>query len=121
MTLKKHEFTHDIVLTVNDICHVLFNISSEEQLYKLFGIKHDQMEKVLEQLVNSLPEWLFNHPHLIEEVKNIAAREYIFFQVQERYDDPRFQEDFLTFINIFSRDILHKLESYKHQIREVRE
>ncbi|OGT35101.1 MAG: hypothetical protein A3F11_07805 [Gammaproteobacteria bacterium RIFCSPHIGHO2_12_FULL_37_14] len=121
MTPKKILFTQDIVHNIRELCALVFNIATDEQLCKIFCISHEQMEMVMKQLVNPIPDWIFDHRSLAEEIKNIIAREFIFFQLQEKWDDPHYQDDLENFINIFSRDIQHKIEAYKnHQLREVR-
>ena len=121
MNTRKIEFTNDVVSIVCNICTTLFNVTSDDQLCNVFGLTRTQMEEVLNRLVDTLPDGIFNHTALTEEIKNILAREFIFFQVQERWNDAHYQDDLTNFISIFSRDIKQRIETYKtQQLREVR-
>ena len=117
MSAKKLEFTHDVMHLINEICAVAFNIKSDEQLEKVFGINKAQMEAVVWKIISGLPDYIFEriYPRLLDEIKNICALEFIFFQVQEKWNDPRYQEDLSNFICIFSRDIQHRIDEYKER------
>ena len=44
-----------------------------------------------------------------EEIKTICAREFIFFQTQEKYSDPQYEVNLKNFIRIFIRDLQRKM------------
>src|SRR3990167_6939295 len=115
MDAKKLQFADDVIHIIRDLCSVVFNIQSEDQLNKVFGITHEQLETVIKKIINALPDHMFYqlYPKILNEVKNICAREFIFFQVQERWNDPHYQEDLSNFICIFSRDIQQKISTYE--------
>ena len=115
MGLQKQAFSQGIIHTISELCSLVFNVKTKEQLYKLFGITPQQMQLVVEKLANTLPETMVQYPELADEIKTICAREFIFFQVQERWDDPHYQANLKNFIQVFSRDMQHKIETYKNQ------
>lgn len=119
----KQIFSNDIIRIIHELCGVVFNITANEKLHDLFGISNEQTVLVVNRLVAALPSELFvNHDaSLKEEIKNICAREFIFFQVQEKWNDPQYQQNLENFIHIFSKDIQQKINIYKkHESREER-
>ena len=121
MTPNKKAFTIEIANIVNNICTAVFNIASDVHFQQVFGLTKLQMEEVLSRLVDVVPDNVFDHGPLTEEIKNIIAREFIFFQIQERWNQTHYQDDLTNFISIFSRDIKQRIETYKtQQLREVR-
>lgn len=102
---KKLALVKDVMRTIRNLCKVVFNAGSDAQMENIFGISNKEMEAAIKKIVDALPDKLFegNRPKL-EDLKTICAREYIFFQVQEK-DDKDYKEDLDNFIKIFSRDI----------------
>lgn len=123
MDSKKLDFINDVIRVVRDLCEVVFNIKSSSQLESVFGITCEQMDIVINRIIDALPNHFFDHlyPQILEEIKCICAREFIFFQVQEKWSDPRYQEDLANFIHIFSRDIQQKVDQYKNYKSIMRE
>jgi pyrroloquinoline quinone (PQQ) biosynthesis protein C len=114
MLEKKLTFSREMLDTVREICKTVFNLQTDVDVVNMFGISESQMEKVIAQIVDSLPDKLFEEftPSLQDEIKYISAREYIFFQVQEKWDDLHYQENLKNFIHVYSRDIQHRINSY---------
>lgn len=100
-------FTEDIVRTVKQLCKVTFNVTSTEELSSVFGLSNSQLKMVIKKIVDALPDIFFEKSYFKkkEQLKAIVAREFIFFQVQERWDDPQYQANLANFIRAFSRDI----------------
>lgn len=113
MQAKKLNVSKDVVHIVRELCAVVFNVKTKEQLEKIFGIKLEQMEAVIQQIINALPDYLFEPPYekKLDEIEHICAREYVFFQAQEKWGDPNYAQNLLNFTYIFSRDIQDKLKS----------
>ena len=107
MQQRKAIFAKEVMQTVCHLCSQVFNAISDVDLERRFGISCQQMEIVIQKIIDALPYYIFDraYPHQLEEIKNICAREFIFFQVQEKCNDPSYQEDLSKFINIFCRDI----------------
>lgn len=109
---KKDEFAHDVIRIVNDLCKLVFNLNADQDVEKVFGMTHEQLDNVIKKIVQSLPAQLFALPaQRLEEIKSIFAKEFIFFQVQEKLNDPNYENDLSNFIYAFSRDIQKKFAS----------
>jgi hypothetical protein len=110
-------FSNDVVQVVYDVCKMLFNLKTDKEIKKIFGIDNEKLTAIVRRVIDGLPENIFNgDTRLLDEVKNICAREFIFFQVQERCDDPAYQEDLSKFIHIFSRDIQRRIEMHGNRV-----
>ena len=107
MNHKKLEFFNDAIHIVKELCKLVFNISSDLEVVRIFGITNEQMEAVIRKITDQLPDDMFNraYPQVLDEIKNIFAKEFIFFHVQERPTDPKYADDLSNFIYAFSRDI----------------
>lgn len=107
MQEKKLAFSKEVLATISKICKTVFNLQHNEDILRMFGIDQKQMENVIQKITDSLPEKIFEKGNgkLMDEIKYITAREYIFFQVQEKWDDPDYKQDLKNFIHVFSRDI----------------
>ncbi|TAK78478.1 MAG: hypothetical protein EPO11_01245 [Gammaproteobacteria bacterium] len=57
----------------------------------------------------------------MEEIKNICAREFIFFQVQEKGNEKHYQEDLTKFIEIFKRDMEQRIKAKEGNTSKIRE
>lgn len=103
---KRLELSRDVIRTIRDLCKLIFNISSDAQLESIFGVSGKQMDNAIQRIINALPDRLFDpaNRRKLQEVKTICAREYIFFQVQEK-DSKEYKEDLENFVKVFSRDI----------------
>jgi hypothetical protein len=112
MPEQKLAFSREVFAAVQEICKTIFNLQTDAEVERMFGMTEVQMEDVIAQIVNSLPDEIFEklNPALRDEMKYITAREYIFFQVQEGRDDPHYQENLKNFIHVFSRDMQHQEE-----------
>ena len=121
MNLKRAQFADAVAHTVRDLCSVVFNIKSDEQMEKIFCMTHAQLDNAVKQIINALPADVFEQPKLLEEIQNIIAREFIFFQAQEKCNDPHYQEDLSTFIGIFSRDIKQRINAFSDSKSKMRE
>lgn len=107
MLVKKQDFADDVGRIVGDVCKLAFNIHSEERFHDVFGISYSKMNEIVRKIVDALPDKMFENGlvNTLEEVKSICAREFVFFQVQERCDDIGYEKDLADFINILSRDL----------------
>lgn len=107
MDPKKLAFSEDVIRKIKQLTKLIFNVSSSEQIESLFGVTNEQLKIVMRKIVNALPDNYFeqNYHKKVEELKTIVAREFIFFQVQEKWSDPNYQHDLANFIRTFSRDI----------------
>ena len=117
MQNKKLAFYKDVIQIVYQVCRMIFNAQPYE-ISKVFGISSEQMEGVVRDIVDAIPDRIFSDANSqgLEEIKSICAREFIFFQVQEKWDDPRYQDDLRTFIAIFTRDIEKCVTTSDNQI-----
>ena len=123
MDVRKVEFANDVIHIVHDLGEVVFNITTQEQLVNIFGITQEQLETIIKKIINTLPDTIFEnlYPQLADEIKNICAREFIFFQVQERWNSPHYQDDLLNFIRVFSRDIQQRVETHNNSESKMKE
>lgn len=105
--------SEDVVNIVRELCALVFNIKTEEQLENVLGISSERMGQVIQEIINALPDYLFepSFAQKLEEIKNICAREYVFFQAQEKWNDPNYAQDLLNFTYIFSRDIQDRFKA----------
>ncbi len=117
MQSVKRDFSHDVLYLIHSLCATAFGASSDDKLEKIFGVSMVQMEFVIDKVTQVLPEALFapSYHHALEEIKNIFAREFIFFQVQEKWNDPHYQENLSNFIRIFARDIQRHVDRSSSQ------
>lgn len=111
MLAKKLEFSNEVVNVIREMCQVVFNTHSDEEMIRIFGVSSEQMKDVVSRIIDALPDAIFTQKdsQLLEEIKYICAREYIFFQVQEKWVDLHYQENLSRFIQIFSRDIQRRI------------
>ncbi|GEM_PF-2042152 len=123
MEAKKLAFADDVTHTVCDLCEVVFNIKSDAQFKGVMGMTHDQMETVIRKVIDALPDHILDklYPNVIEDIRNICAREFLFFQVQEKGNEAHYEEDLQKFMDIFSRDIQQRIDTYKGYKAKVRE
>ncbi len=107
MLPEKVVFSHGVGNVVKDTCKLAFN----GDVGKIFGITNAQLDEILNRVIDALPDSVFKDPNktMLEEIKYICAREFIFFQVQERCDDPKYQDDLKAFIHVFAKDIEKRL------------
>lgn len=115
MLEKKLVFSKGVIEAVRRVCKTVFNLHNDTDVVRMFGINEVQMEEVIHKIIDSLPDTFFVqvNSQLLEELKYITAREYIFFQVQEKWDDPQYKEDLEKFIHVFSRDIQRRIGSHQ--------
>ena len=87
--------------------------NSAKEINKALGMSCDQAKATIQKIIDSLPDKMFDqaYPKLLDEIKHICAREFIFFQVQEKCNDPLYQDDLKKFIHVFSRDIQQRVNS----------
>lgn len=121
MDARKSALSDQVLDAVQHLCTVIFNAKSDKQLENVFGLTHSQLELVVKKMVNALPDALFERVSAarLDEIKEICAREFIFFQLQEKWSDPHYQEDLSHFIAIFSRDIRCKVDKLKNNRPEM--
>lgn len=107
MEPKKLAFSDEVILVIKQLSKVVFSVTSKEQIENLFGLTNEQLKMVMRKIVNALPNIYFEkkYQNKLGELKTIIAREFIFFQVQEKWNDPNYQNHLANFIRIFSRDI----------------
>lgn len=112
MDSKKLEFATDVTRIIRYICKLVFNLESANEIQKVFGINEDELTNVINRIVDALPPSIFNlSASQMEEIKHIFAREFVFFQVQERGDDVKYEDDLSKFIAIFARDIQQRISA----------
>jgi hypothetical protein len=104
---RRLTFSKDIIHVVYDVCKTVFNLHSDVEIKKVFGIDNEKLESIVKRIGDA---------RLQDEIKNICAREFIFFQLQERVDDPQYQEDLSNFINVFTRDIQRRIELHGNHV-----
>lgn len=106
MKMQRQQFTDEVVDAIHHILKIVFNAKSQQDIQNVVGMNNNQMTAVVNQLSDKLPEKVFNQPQQkLEELKNICAREFVFFQVQEKPTQADYQRDLANFITIFCRDI----------------
>jgi hypothetical protein len=115
--ITKRQFARDVLHIIQELCRVIYNLETTKDIERIFGISGEQLETVINKIVNALPDDLFTEENKsrIKEIEQILAKEFIFFQVQERVDDPAYQTDLANFILIFSKDIHTKLQLWKEE------
>lgn len=123
MLAKKLEFSKEVVNVIRDMCQSVFNAHSDEEMVRIFGVTSEQMKTVVSRTIDALPDAIFTQQNsrILEEIKYICAREYIFFQVQEKWNDLHYQENLNRFIQIFSRDINHRIHLQQKSQTTMRE
>lgn len=123
MLPAKRSFSTDVCCAVRDTCKMAFNLQNDNDLVRIFGMTSAQLEEIIAKIIDSLPDAIFQHnyPPELEEIKCICAREFIFFQVQERLDDPRYQQDLNAFIHVFKRDIEKRMNGQVNMQSAMRE
>lgn len=106
MKMQRQQFTDEVVDAIHHILKIVFNAKSQQDIQNVVGMNDNQMTAAVNQLSDKLPETVFNQPQQkLEELKNICAREFVFFQVQEKPAEASYQRDLANFITIFCRDI----------------
>jgi len=109
MQARKLEFSNDVIRLVDDLCNLVFNATTDHDVEKIFSITHKQLEQIIREIIDAIPDCIFEQtPQKLDEIKNIFAKEFIFFQVQEKLNDPHYSDDLSDFIKIFARDIQKK-------------
>jgi hypothetical protein len=123
MLPAKRSFSTDVCCAVRDTCKLAFNLQNDNDLLRIFGMTGAQLEEIIAKIIDSLPDTIFQHnyPPELEEIECICAREFIFFQVQERLDDPRYQQDLNAFIHVFKRDIEKRMNGQMNMQSTMRE
>lgn len=111
MDPEKLEFANAVINVVKELCHLTFNVTSHKDIESVFGMTEEQMKRVIERIVNALPKEIFEKADKkkLDELKHICAREFVFFQVQEKWTDPDYETNLTKFIQIFVKDIPAKL------------
>lgn len=101
----------DVVRIIHEISKVIFRVNTEEELKDVFGINEQQLEAVVGEIIAAQPERFFlpGMRHKLEEIKAICAREFIFFQVQEKYNTEQYKANLKNFIRILVRDLERKM------------
>jgi len=123
MQSSRVEFSRAVLRIIREVGELAFNMKSDQDLEKIFGIDHARLEKIIEKISSNLPDCIFDgvNTRLKEEVENIFAREFIFFQVQEKIDNPRYEEDLNSFTQVFARDIKKRIDMYKNYKLKMQE
>lgn len=107
MDAERLAFSDEVIRKIKQLAKVIFNATSSVQLESMFGVTQEQLNIIIRKIVIALPDIFFENSYAKkrEELKNICAREFIFFQMQEKWSDPHYQADLANFIRIFTRDI----------------
>lgn len=106
MEKKRLEFADQVLRIVYDLGRIIFDAHTSEDLQHMLGLTKEQMQIVIRRIVNTLPNEVFGlSEERQEEIKNICAREFMFFQAQEKWDDPNYKHNLLNFLHLFARDI----------------
>lgn len=111
MDAKKLAFSDEVLHLIRQLCNMIFNVVSKEQMESLFNMTSEQLKIVIRKLISVLPDVYFdkNFHGKLEILKTVMAREFIFFQIQEKWMDPNYQHNLANFIRIFLRDIEREL------------
>lgn len=113
MQPKKLKFSQDVIHTILNLCALTFNLDGDKEIENLFNITPKQFKEIVTKIINELPDNIFEvSEEKLEEIKNIFAREFIFFQLQEKGSDPHYQDDLSRFTHVFSRDIEQRINSH---------
>lgn len=115
MPITKFQFAQDVLQSVYDLCKVVYGVKNKEEIQRIFGVNFEKLDEIVRKVVNALPDELFmqDNKARIKEIEQILAKEFIFFEVQERTDDPQYANDLENFILLFARDMHLKLQSWK--------
>lgn len=120
MQNQKLSFSKDVIQIIYEVSKLVFNIqdNSEAEIKKIFGISCQQLESVISSIVEAIPDQIFSRANLqmLEECKSICAKEFIFFQVQEKWDDPHYKDDLSAFISVFTRDMQRRVTASDNQL-----
>src|SRR5579863_8911924 len=105
MQITRRQFAQDVLLIIHEVCRVIYNLRSNQDVERVFGIAEEKLESTINTIVDSLPEELFNQENhkKIKNLEQIFAKEFIFFQIQEAANDPGYQHDLANFIALFSK------------------
>jgi hypothetical protein len=116
MSDKKIVFAQHVIDIILNLCRLTFNLKEDREVENLFGMDLSQFKHTIDKSVLDLPDAIFSLPaKKLEEIANIFAREFIFFQVQE-VNCPKYQEDLSQFFRIFSRDIQRQMPGLAPQM-----
>lgn len=112
MQSRKLKFANHLIVLIKEIGKLAFDMKSENDMERVFGFNQARLTTILKQVAEGLPDALFEaaDDQLLKEIETICAREFIFFQVQEKVDKPEYQNNLLRFIQVFSRDIDQRLK-----------
>lgn len=113
MEVTQQQFAKDVIRKIFELCKMIYNLHSDDEIEAVFGASREQIENIVARTVNAMPVKMFNQAtkSKIQELEEILAKEFIFFQVQEKINDPQYQNDLANFILLFSRDINNRLGS----------
>lgn len=113
MQVTQQQFAEDVMHIVYQICKMVYNVHSDDDIERIFGTSRNQIENILTRTVSALPSKAFEQSskNKIKELEEILAKEFIFFQIQEKVNDPQYQNDLANFILLLSRDLNKRLGS----------
>lgn len=116
MDPKKLAFSSDVLRLIKQLGKVIFDVTASQEIENIFGLTKEQLKIVVHKIVNALPDICFaqDNTNKMEALKTIVAREFIFFQVQEKWNDPHYQTDLANFIRTFSKDIEQEFLGIRH-------
>lgn len=107
MPPEKQVFQRDVTRFIHELCILLYNLKSQQELDRVFGIPTEELDGIVARIVDQLPDDMFTQTNAdtFIEIEKIFAKEFIFFQLQEKLTDPQYENDLSNFIRIFARDI----------------
>ena|SRR3989338_10712515 len=112
-----------IMSMLRRLCELVFNVHNDAQMKNVFGVNESETKKLIEKMIDALPDqFVFRlSPAEKNEVVDICAREFVFFQVQEKANSTDYQAALKQFIAIFARDIQGRMNpeyAYASNIKE---
>lgn len=111
MQVSQQQFAQNVMHIVYQICKMVYNVHSEDDIQRIFGASKEEIENIVARTVNALPNNVFDQATKgkIKELEEIMAKEFIFFQIQEKISDPQYQNDLANFILLLARDIKKRI------------
>lgn len=107
MSPSKKEFSQSVTTNICRLSRLLFNANSDENLLIIFRLDKSAIELTIQKIVDHFPNDYFNSlsANQLREMESILAKEFIFFQVQEKDNEKKYQNHLLHFSEVFVRDM----------------
>lgn len=123
MRSTKPSLVEAIMKMIKRIAELAFNARTDAQLKKIFSLNEAEIKATIEHLLDAVPEQFILHLSVAQknEFVNICAREFVFFQVQEKINSARYHTVLQQFIALFSRDIQSRLNQKNKHAMNIKE